>query len=236
MTVDDIVSNNDAEALSGIKHKKINKESVRHTLVTLKYSLYLITHPLDAFWDLTREKKGSLAAANIIIILTLLTYIWRIYFTSFIFMSVYWNRINLVRLSLSILIPILVGCLANWSLTTLFDGKGTMRDIYMAVGYSLTPYVLIQIPMIFLSNVLTMEEAAFYAFFYYFSMAWCALLLMCAVIMIHDFSIAKGVLAMIATVAGMLVIIFLFMIFFSLVSDAVAYFISIYKEITYRFY
>ena len=39
---------------------------------SLRYSLYVITHPFDGFWDLNREKKGSMAAAHTIFILFLL--------------------------------------------------------------------------------------------------------------------------------------------------------------------
>ncbi len=48
------------------------KETYEHYLETLKFALYCITHPLDGFWDLTHEKRGSIAAANTILLLTLL--------------------------------------------------------------------------------------------------------------------------------------------------------------------
>ena len=48
------------------------KETYTHYLETLRYALYVITHPLDGFWDLTHEKRGSIAAANTIVLLTVL--------------------------------------------------------------------------------------------------------------------------------------------------------------------
>lgn len=207
-----------------------------HIGKTLKYSLYVITHPLDGFWDLTHEKRGSLAAANIIIFLALLTNIFKLQFTSFLFMKIIWEHVNIVSLILGFIAPIIIGCLANWGLTTLFDGKGTIRNIYMAVGYALTPYVLIQMPMIFISNLMTTEEGAFYYYINSFSLIWCAILIISALMMIHDFSLGKAWLTLIATIVGMLVIVFVFLLFFSLVSDAAAYFISLYKEVVFRFY
>ena len=49
-----------------------NKEKYSRYFGSLKYALYVITHPLDGFWDLTHEKRGSIAAANTIVILTVL--------------------------------------------------------------------------------------------------------------------------------------------------------------------
>lgn len=216
--------------------KAMDTPKMHHIAKTLRYSLYVITHPLDGFWDLTHEKRGSVEAANIIIFLVLLTRILKIQFTSFLFMKVQWEYVNIFEEVLGILIPLIIGCIANWSLTTLFDGKGTMKDIYIAIAYSLVPYVIIQLPMTFISNLLISGEGAFYTYLNTFSVIWCVVLLMSAVMMIHDFTLSKALIAIAATLLGMLVILFLLLLFFSLISDGLAYFISLYKELILRFY
>lgn len=213
-----------------------NKENARYIGKTLHYSLYVITHPLDGFWDLTHEKRGSIAAANIIIFLTLLINIFKLQFTSFLFNKIIWEYVNLIEIILGFLIPIVLGCVVNWALTTLFNGKGTMKQIYMAIGYALTPYVIIQFPLIFISNLMTVQEGAFYFYISIFSQLWCGMLIISAVMMIHDYTLGKAILTIIATIAGMMLVIFIILLFFSLVTDAVAYFISLYKEIVFRFY
>jgi len=214
----------------------VNKQNVIHIGKTLRYSLYVITHPLDGFWDLTHEKRGSIAAANIIIFMALLTTVYKLQFTSFLFNKIIWEYEKVTIDILGFIMPIMLGCIANWALTTLFDGKGTMKQIYMAIGYALTPYVIIQLPMIFISNLMTVEEGAFYYYINTFSELWCGLLIISAVMMIHDYSLGKTLLTIIATIAGMILIVFILLLFFSLVTDAFAYFISLYKEIAFRFY
>ena len=198
---------------------------------TLRYSLHVIVRPFDGFWDLTRERRGSMAAANFIVFMTLLTRILQLQYTSFLFVRVNWARINVFTQMLSILLPLLIWCVANWSLTTLFEGKGRMRDIYLGSAYSLTPYVLIQLPLILISNMVTVEEGAFYSVLSSISLIWCGLLLVVAMMMIHDYSLGKTLAFMVMSVFGMLVIIFVMMLFFSLVSDGIAYFVSLYKEL-----
>ena len=160
------------------------QQKMWHIGKTLRYSLYVISHPLDGFWDLKHEKRGSIAAANIIIGMALLTNVFKLQFTSFIFMKVIWEHVNILKLILGFLAPIIIGCVANWGLTTLFNGKGTMKEIYMAIGYALTPYVIIQFPMIFISNLMTIEEGAFYYYINYFSIIWCGILIMSAMMII----------------------------------------------------
>ena len=209
-------------------------EGFKHYLKTLKYSLYMILHPFDGSWDLIHEKRGSMAAAHTIVILALLTNIWDMRFSNFMVNNTRWSEVNILMRLASILVPLFIWVLSNWCLTTLFDGKGRFGDIYMATAYSFTPYVLIGIPMIIVSNIVTKEEGVFYTYFNVFALIWCVFLILCAMMMIHDYGLGGGLLSPLASVAGMAVIMFIVLLFFSLISDAVAYFVSIYKEITMR--
>ncbi len=210
------------------------KETYSHYLKTLKYSLYVITHPLDGFWDLTHEKRGSIAAANTIVILTLLARIMSLQFTSFLFMRVYWEGLNIFLYIASILFPLALFCVGNWGLTTLFDGKGRLGQVYMGVAYALTPYPLIQFPMIVFSNVVTREEGAFYGVAVSFSILWAGVLIVSAMMQIHEYTVSKTILFIIASLFAMAVMIFILLLFFSMISQGVAYFVSIAKEIAFR--
>ncbi|MDE6607157.1 MAG: YIP1 family protein [Lachnospiraceae bacterium] len=210
------------------------KETYIHYLETLKYALYVITHPLDGFWDLTHEKRGSIAAANTIVILTLITRVAKLQFTSFLFLQVYWEGINIFLYIASVLLPLALFCVGNWGLTTLFDGKGRMSQIYMGTAYALAPYPLIQIPMIILSNVVTKEEGAFYAFAGTLSVIWAAMLIISAMMQIHEYTLSKTLFFMVASLFAMLVIVFILLLFFSMISQGIAYFVSIAKEIMFR--
>lgn len=209
-------------------------DGMKHYLKSLKYSLYMILHPFDGAWDLIHENRGSMAAAHTIVILALLTRLWDKRFSSFMVNRTRWSEINILMELATVLVPLFIWVLANWCLTTLMDGKGRFRDIYMATAYSFTPYVLIGIPMIFVSNVVTMEEGVFYTYFNTFALIWCVFLILCAMMMIHDYGLLKGLGSSIMSVAGMAIIIFVILLFFSLISDAVAYVISVYKEIALR--
>lgn len=209
-------------------------ETFSHYLATLKFALYCITHPLDGFWDLTHEKRGSIAAANTILLLTLLARIMMLQYTSFIFLRVYWEGINIFLYIASILFPLALWCVGNWGLTTLFDGKGRLSQVYMATCYALTPYPLIQFPLILFSNVVTVDEAEFYTVLSTASLVWAAFLIIAAMSQIHEYKMSKTILFTVATIFAMLVMIFILLLFFSMISQGFAYFISLGKEILFR--
>ena len=59
-----------------------DKETWRRYFGSLKFALYCTTHPLDGYWDLTHEKRGTIAAANTILVLTLITRILELHIQS----------------------------------------------------------------------------------------------------------------------------------------------------------
>ena len=64
------------------------KETYVRFLDTLKYSLYVIFHPADGFWDLIHAKRGSFSAANFLVFLTLFTHLWKLRYSSFLVLDV----------------------------------------------------------------------------------------------------------------------------------------------------
>ena len=194
-----------------------------------------MTHPLDGFWDLTHEKRGTYAAANTILIATLMIRVLKLKYTSFVVVApVYWEDINIFMILASVLFPLALWVVGNWALTTLFDGKGRLGQVYMATCYGMLPYPVIMIPLTIISNFVTTDEAEFYTTLSALALAYAALLIVAAMGQIHEYSLAKNILFTIASLFAMLVMIFLLMLFFSMISQGVAYFVSLVKELLFR--
>lgn len=222
-----------SDSVKALRAEK-RKESWSRYCDSLKYSLHVITHPFDGFWDLIHEKRGTIAAANTFMFLFLLTRVLKLICTNFQFISAPIQHINLFEEAASLLLPFLVLCVANWAMTTLFEGKGRFKDIYMAMCYALVPYTLIQLPMTVVSNGLTYEEGSFYTVLIGISVIWCVFLVFVGLMEVHDYGPGKTFVFLIVTVLGACVILFLMLVFLSLLSDAFAFFVSLYREIVFR--
>ena len=201
---------------------------------SIKYAKYVMFHPFDGFWDLAHEKRGTVAAGTTFLVLFLITRVVSLLYTSFQFVSAPLQYVNVFEQMASLLLPFLILCLANWSLTTLFDGKGRLGDIYVSMCYALVPYVIIQLPLVLVSNVIAFDEAAFYTVLMSFSVVWSLGLAFVGLMQVHEYTPAKTMIFLVFTVLGALVIIFLILVFFSLLGDAVSFFISLYRETAFR--
>ena len=222
-----------SDSVKSLKTEK-RKESWSRYRDSLRYSLHVITHPFDGFWDLIHEKRGTLAAAHTFLLLFLIVRVLKLILTNFQFINAPIQYMNVFSEMASLLLPFLILCLANWAMTTLFEGKGRFKDIYMAMCYALVPYILIQLPMVIISNGLTFEEGSIFTIMLSVSVIWCVFLVFIGLMQVHDYGPGKTLVFLIVTVVGGLIIIFLALVFFSLLSDAVGFFVSLYREASYR--
>jgi len=220
--------------MSAVKQSSVRKEKWERYAESVKYAKHVMFHPFDGFWDLTHEGRGTLAAAHTFLVLFLLTWVLKLMYTNFQFINAPVQYINIYEQCASLLIPFLILCLSNWSLSTLFDGKGRFPDIYMAMCYALVPYVLIQLPLIFVSHMISFDEASYYNVLMSVSTVWSLFLVFVGLMQVHDYGPGKTIIFVVATIFGALVILFLILVFFSLLSDAAGYFISLYREIVFR--
>lgn len=221
-------------AIKSKSNPSARREKWDRYVASMKYAFYIMFHPFDGFWDLIHEKRGTLAAATTFLAAFLITDVIRLLYTSFQFVTAPLQYINIFEQMGSLLLPFLILCLANWSMTTLFDGKGRFKDIYMAMCYALVPYIIIQLPLVVVSNIIAMDEAAFYTVLSTFSIIWSLFLVFAGLMQVHDYSPGKTMIFIVVTVVVGLIIIFLMLVFFSLLGDAVSYFVSLYREIAFR--
>ncbi|MCL2405015.1 MAG: YIP1 family protein [Defluviitaleaceae bacterium] len=202
---------------------------------SLRYSLFVIRKPLAGYWDLIHEGYGTMAAAHTIVAVAIIVQILRITLTNFQFMWFNPEMFNVVIVMLQILLPLLLWVVANWSLTTLFDGKGKLSDIYMGTAYALTPLIIIDAALIPMSHVITFEEGQIYWMLTSLAGLWFVLLVLCAMKEIHDYSFGKAIATSVISIIVIGIIMFIFIMFFAVVSDGIAYFVSIIQELAFRF-
>ena len=183
------------------------------------YSVYVCFHPFDGFYDLKHEKKGGLATAIIIFGLTAVTSVLESTYTAYIFNYNNPKYVNIPFIILTRLLPLIMFVIANWCLTTLMDGKGKFKDIFVFVCYAQLPVVLLNPPVILVSHFLTIEEGAFYTAVLSVSGIWSVLLLVIGTMVTHDYSVKKTVITLILTVIGILIIAFLCLFFMTIVES-----------------
>lgn len=217
---------------SGEKNRLVR--FLKETGSGLRYGLHVIVHPFDGFWDLKHEKRGNIPAASVILGLVTLTYIFARQYTGFIFNARNLKDLNILIEAASILLPFTLWCSVNWALTTLMEGKGTPKDVFIASAYALVPLVLINVPATIISHFLTVQEGAFYYFFIVLALLWTAGLLFFGTMVTHDYDGKKTTWTILVMLVGIVIVLFLGLLFFTLIDKLIGFVTDIYSEIIFR--
>ena len=202
----------------------------------LRYGTHVIFHPFDGFWDLKREKRGSVRAGGILFAAFLLCYAIQRQFTGYLFNSDPLGEKSVFLDVITVVVLFALWCIANWCFTTLMDGEGTLADIFVSSAYALVPYILAFPLMMFLSYFLSVNEADFYGVLSAIVIIWVALLLFFGMMVTHDYSLRKAVLSLVLTVVGILLVIFLGFLFINLIQQCWVFISRIYQELAFRLY
>ncbi|HBI72254.1 MAG TPA: hypothetical protein DEG06_11785 [Lachnospiraceae bacterium] len=200
----------------------MQSEIVKEKMYYLRYALF---HPFDGFYEIKYRKKGSTLIATIILILYGIIKCISYQYTGFImnFNAIF--EMNSVSIFISALSLIILFTVSNWTVTTLFNGKGNMRDIYIVSCYSLLPMVLINAFTVFASNFIIKEEVIILKSIQGIGAAWFVFVLLAGLCIIHEYSFAVNIRTLLATAVAAFIIVFLGILFFSLL-ERMYYFIS----------
>ena len=197
------------------------------------YAFHVIKHPFDGFWDLKHEKRGSMRAAITYLIITILVFYYKGIGSGYI-VNPSGSYSSITTQALGVLLTVFIYAIANWCLTTLFDGEGSFKDIVIALSYSLLPVILTFVPATIFSNVVAQNEVAIISLLETLGYIWTGLLFFVGMMVTHDYSLFKGVTTTLGTIVGMAFLMFIGILFGSLLGKIVSFISNIVIEINYR--
>lgn len=200
----------------------------------IKFLFYMLTHPVDAFYELRHRDKGSMALAIIVVFLAGVAFCLDKRYSSFVVNAADTREVKSVMYISAMFLLFFLFCIGNWAVTCLTDGEGRMKDIVTATGYALLPLPLFFIPATLISQVIAGDEAVFYTLLIGISIAWAALLVVMGNMIIHNYTIVKELKTLVLTIVAMVIILFIMLLFYSIFRQIAEFAKSLYTELIYR--
>ncbi len=194
-----------------------------------------IRQPADSFYYIKRNLRGSVGFALLIYGWVIAVRLLTLYWTGFIF-NPYASAADVPVASEVVTLAIGLGLwnIANYLISTITDGEGRFRDVFIASAYSLFPFALFALPLALFSNLLTLNEIFIYTFSRDFIYAWCALMLVIMVMEIHNYSFAETLRNIALTLFTMLMFLLTAYIFFVLFNQLADFIRAIVQEVGLR--
>jgi len=200
----------------------------------VRYMGYFAKHPIDGFYGIRFEGRTSVLSATVIYLIALSIYVISRYFSGFIFLTVERNEFNLlfdIGFVGGVTIFLVV---CNYLVSTIRDGEGSFKVVYMSVAYSLMPFIVFESIRFALTHVLTLNEMVILALCRVVAFIWVSALLIIMIGEVHRYE-AAGVVKNILITFGTAVVMGLVMFVIFLMSSQLFDFAhSIIQEGLYR--
>lgn len=201
----------------------------------LSYVKYILFHPFDGFYEAKHRGRGSLPLASIFILIFCVLKCVQYQYTGFIMnFNPLW-AMNSLTIFISAFSILGLFTVANWTVTTLFDGKGNLSEIFMVLGYSMIPLILSDIISVVVSNYIIMEEVVLLTAFKGIAIAWFVFLLVIGLCVIHEYQLFQNLVTLVATLISAMILVFLFVLLLSLMEQMIYFIINIVSESVRRF-
>ena len=201
----------------------------------VKMPLRLLSHPVIGYTEFKEDKKGKLSVALGMVLLYALLTIIRYNADGIIINKNDPTKFNSITLIIYAVMPLIILSVANWSISTLMDGKATMKQIFTMGGYSYFPLIIFGIINLFLSNVLTVAEADIIVLFTVLGFVLTVYMIFMGLVVQQEYGVAKAIGTVILTIVATAVILFIALLVFDLSQQIYGFFYSLYKEIVSRF-
>lgn len=200
----------------------------------LRHALTVLNHPIEGFYSIRFEEAGNVVSCLILLLLLVISFVLRRQYTGFIFNTNNVKEFNVIKEISSVVTPVLLWCVANWSITVLMDGEGRFRDIFMATCYATVPYTVSLFLSVAGSRFLSLEEQTFLGILTGIGMLFTALLLFNGIMTVHQFTVSKTIFSLVLTVLGMVFIVFLVLLFAGVFDGLLVYISGLITEIQLR--
>ena len=211
--------------------KKEKKIITNQKLATMLGS---VVHPFEGAKQVRYYNQGSALLATIVLAVFFITSIINEIYSGFMY-----NMFDKGSYSAAFTVVRTVGIVllwtaVNWGLTTLFQGKGTMKDVYIVTCYALIPLIIESLLHTVLSNVLTPEEALVMSAISVVCIALAGIMLCVGIMTVHEFGFFKFIIMTLVIILGMLICVFVIMMVFVLIQQLFTFIGTLINEVTYR--
>ena len=200
----------------------------------VKYISHCVFHPFDGFYEAKNRGMGSMVIAWSILAIYGIVMCADVQYTGFIMNLYHVANMSSLRTFISAITIFLLFALSNWTVTTLLDGKGKLKDIFLVVTYSLVPVIVCKAIVIFTSNYIIKEEEAILNTVEIFGWVWFGFMLISGLCTIHEYGLAKNLVTLLLTLIAAAIILFLLVLLISLVEQMITFFTTFFGELSRR--
>lgn len=211
-------------------------QKIKHRILKELFAdtLYMIRHPIDCVYYIKTGKRGSVMGASILYITAYLVYMLYRGFTSFVFGGGigYWQ--NPFVISVMAVLPVALFVIGSYLISSINDGEGTIKNVYVSVGYAFSAFILFLPVLTVASHVLTTKEEFIYRFSLFLIIGYTLILIFLSVKETHCYTPKKTIAILLLTIGFMIIAVLACIILYILWKELLGFVSELFEEVKYR--
>lgn len=215
-----------------IKLKKNNIQLIKSRKLKLLFEAPF--HPFQTFEEIKHKKLGSVKIAIVITALFYVSSVLNVTSVGFLYTTTLLKNYNALFTLAGSVGLILLWSVCNWLVCSIFSGKGTFDEVYVATTYSLLPMVIFNFIKVILTHFIPLSTAGLIAGLGTVVLIFTFFLLSISMVIMHEFDFFKFILTGLVTIFFMILVIFVIFMVAILASQLSSFISTIYTEVAYR--
>lgn len=201
---------------------------------TLRMIHQVVAHPYEFYHDIQGKQRIAWFQGILIMLLTFAAKMIAVLITGYAFQTREPHEISVFHEFIWLIVPWLTWCVSNWGVSTILDGEGKFKEIFVGSAFALAPYMLFIIPVTLLTLVLSLDEASTVNLLQKIVVVWVAWLFLLKVKILHDFEIRKVIFITLVSLIGIGIIWFVGILLFGISNQFVSFIVDLLKEMRLR--
>lgn len=165
----------------------------------MTFGLAFQRKPADSVYAIKYEGGAGVLSASVLYVWFIILQVLNVLTTGYLFSSRDIYNTQIFELVFFSVAPLFLWIIANYFVSTVSDGEGKLKHLYIGTIYALTPYLILALPIFLLSRVLTLNEGFIYTLANVLIYGWCGILLFRNYQEMHDYSFTKTIKNIILT-------------------------------------
>lgn len=215
----------------------------RHRLACQKHPLlkaltsdvgYFLHHPIDGVYYVKTGERGTVSAATILYVSALAVRLICQGLTSFVFGGGYsWYNDPVAILLISV-VPAVLFIIGSYLISSISDGEGTLRSIYISFAYSLSAYLLFWPILTALTHVFTLTEIFICQMLSVLIVGYTAIMIFISIKEAHVYNLRKTISNILLTLFFMVVMVLAAIILYIIWRELLSFVSEVLEEVIYR--
>ena len=161
---------------------------------------------MDYYYEIRKHRQGSILSATVIYLLFFIDFMAFKTQKGFIYQTMKVEDMDIGSIVLGFFILLGLFILCNYLVTSINDGDGTFKQIYMIPAYGLMPAMISILVVTLVSYVLTYNEAFLLTIVLIIGITWSVITIFIGLQTVHDYTFGETVRSILLTVIFMIIV------------------------------